>query len=207
MVSCAALFSECIQSSCRQACEVTIQITGHRAKSFTAELTPRLASEPDRQSCIMKSNLDANNATPGLELFHTGSNGANTQPAGWIYRSRKVGVIKLPWYASPEAQLLMVAFVCFMCPGMFNALGGLGGGGQVDPTTADNTNVILYSVFGFFGFFAGTVCNRLGIKITISFGGFGYFMYSASFLSYNINQNKGFVYFAGALLGFCAALL
>lgn len=90
---------------------------------------------------------------------------------------------------------------------MFNALGGLGGGGQVDPTTADNTNVILYSVFAVFGFFAGSACNRIGIKMTISFGGFGYFLYAASFLSYNINQNKGFVYFAGALLGFCAALL
>lgn len=101
----------------------------------------------------------------------------------------------------------MVSFVCFLCPGMFNALGGLGGGGQVDPTTADNTNVILYSVFAFFGFFAGSACNRLGIKVTITFGGFGYFLYAASFLSYNINQSKGFVYFAGALLGFCAALL
>jgi hypothetical protein len=25
-----------------------------------------------------------------------------------------------------------------MCPGMFNALGGLGGGGKADATTADN---------------------------------------------------------------------
>jgi hypothetical protein len=32
----------------------------------------------------------------------------------------------------------MVAFVCFMCPGMFNALGGLGGGGKTDATLADN---------------------------------------------------------------------
>jgi hypothetical protein len=31
----------------------------------------------------------------------------------------------------------MVAFVCFMCPGMFNALSGLGGGGKADPTLAD----------------------------------------------------------------------
>lgn len=133
--------------------------------------------------------------------------GQSTLPDGWIYRPRKLGPLHLPWYASPTAQLLMVAFVCFLCPGMFNALGGLGGGGQVDPTTADNTNVILYSVFAFIGFFAGTICNRLGIKITLAFGGFGYFLYAASFLSYNINQNKGFVYFAGALLGFCAALL
>ena len=78
-----------------------------------------------------------------------------------IYRGRKLGPLRVPWYASPEAQLLMVAFVCFLCPGMFNALGGLGGGGQVDPTTADNTNVILYSIFAFFGFFAGSICTEL----------------------------------------------
>lgn len=44
----------------------------------------------------------------------------------------------LPWYASPKTQLIMVAFVCFCCPGMFNALSGLGGGGKTDPTLADH---------------------------------------------------------------------
>jgi hypothetical protein len=31
----------------------------------------------------------------------------------------------------------MVSMVCFLCPGMFNALGGLGGGGKADATLAD----------------------------------------------------------------------
>jgi hypothetical protein len=31
-----------------------------------------------------------------------------------------------------------VAFVCFLCPGMFNALTGLGGGGKTSTTLADN---------------------------------------------------------------------
>lgn len=55
-------------------------------------------------------------------------------PKGWIYRRRG----KMPWYASPAVQLGMVSFVCFLCPGMFNALGGLGGGGKADVTLADN---------------------------------------------------------------------
>ncbi|RAL64249.1 hypothetical protein DID88_002141 [Monilinia fructigena] len=52
-------------------------------------------------------------------------------------------------------QLTMVAFVCFLCPGMFNALGGLGGGGKSDPTLADNMNTALYSTFAgkYFGTF------------------------------------------------------
>lgn len=63
-------------------------------------------------------------------------------PVGWKYKSIRLGLgsgsWSLPWYASPPTQLLMVSFVCFLCPGMFNALGGLGGGGKTDATLADN---------------------------------------------------------------------
>lgn len=55
-------------------------------------------------------------------------------PPGKKYRS----FAGLPWYASPKTQLVMVSFVCFLCPGMFNALGGMGGGGKADATLADN---------------------------------------------------------------------
>lgn len=40
-------------------------------------------------------------------------------PKGWRYKQLKIGPLKLPWYASPQVQLVMVAFVCFLCPGMF----------------------------------------------------------------------------------------
>ncbi|KAL8913944.1 MAG: hypothetical protein Q9171_001329 [Xanthocarpia ochracea] len=125
----------------------------------------------------------------------------------WMYRSRHIGPIYIPAYASPPFQLGMVAVVCFLCPGMFNALAGLGGGGQFDATTANNANVAVYSTFSVVGFFAGTFANRMGIKLTLSLGGIGYFIYIASFLSYNRNQNSGFPIFAGALLGVCAGLL
>ena len=130
-----------------------------------------------------------------------------SRPSGWMYKSLRIGGFNLPWYASPSSQLLIVSFVCFLCPGMFNALSGTGGGGQVNAKVADNSNVALYSTFSVVGFFAGTMVNRLGIRLTLSFGGFGYFIYIASFLSYNFNQNAGFNIFAGALLGVCAGLL
>lgn len=38
-------------------------------------------------------------------------------PTGWIYKSLKLGPITLPWYASPESQLIVVSLVCFLCPG------------------------------------------------------------------------------------------
>ncbi|WEW59043.1 hypothetical protein PRK78_004511 [Emydomyces testavorans] len=125
----------------------------------------------------------------------------------WMYKSPQIGPFILPWYASPVSQLLIVSFVCFLCPGMFNAVNGLGGGGQLDPHDVNKANTALYSTFAVVGFFAGSIANRLGLRTTLFFGGFGYFLYVASILSYNHNKNVGFLIFAGALLGVCAGCL
>lgn len=72
-------------------------------------------------------------------------------PEGRKYRSTKIGPVTLPHYASPASQLVIVAFVCFLCPGMFNALSGMGGGGQVSAHAADEANVALYACFSVVG--------------------------------------------------------
>lgn len=128
-------------------------------------------------------------------------------PQSWKYKQFKIGGYRLPFYASPQTQLVIVAFVCFLCPGMFNALTGMGGGGNENATAADDANTALYSTFAVIGFTAGTFTNVLGVKTTLSFGGLGYCVYVASFLSYDYTQNTGFCIFAGALLGLCAGLL
>lgn len=48
---------------------------------------------------------------------HSVESGRVEIPRGWKYKGLKVGPIALPWYASPESQLILVSFVCFMCPG------------------------------------------------------------------------------------------
>ncbi|KAI2624630.1 MFS general substrate transporter [Hypomontagnella submonticulosa] len=128
------------------------------------------------------------------------------RPNGRIYRGVRVGGKEF-WYASPKIQLLMVALVCFLCPGMYNALQGLGGGGQLDPTVQDHASTALYSVFAVVAFFSGSFANKLGIRVTLGIGGIGYSLYSASLLCYSHTQNVGFVIFAGAFLGLCAGLL
>lgn len=128
-------------------------------------------------------------------------------PDSWKYRRFSIGSFKLPWFASPPVQLVIVSFVCFMCPGMFNALNGMGGGGQLDPTANNRANTALYSTFAVVGFFAGTFTNKLGIRTALSIGGIGYSVYVASYLCYNHTANLGFTTFAGALLGVCAGLL
>jgi len=70
-----------------------------------------------------------------------------TRPNGWQYKSLRIGPVVLPWFASPPVQLVMIAFVCFLCPGMFNAVTGMGGGGQVKANVQDEANTALYSTF------------------------------------------------------------
>ncbi|PFH48206.1 hypothetical protein AMATHDRAFT_180859 [Amanita thiersii Skay4041] len=103
----------------------------------------------------------------------------------------------------------MLGFVCFMCPGLFNALNGLGGGGQVDQTTSANANSALYATFAAAAFFAGSINNKLGARLTLLLGSFGYALYVGSYLALNIHPvtARGFVIAAGAILGICAGLL
>jgi len=102
----------------------------------------------------------------------------------------------------------MLGFVCFMCPGLFNALNGLGAGGQVDSTTSANSNATLYATFAFAAFFAGSINNQLGSRLTLLLGSTGYALYVGSYLAMNIHPNAGgFVIAAGAILGICAGLL
>jgi MFS family permease len=92
---------------------------------------------------------------------------------------------------------------------MFNALNGLGGAGQLSQNShaSDASNSAVYATFAVVGFFAGTVINALGIRISLSFGGLGYCVYVGSYLCYNHTQNFGYVVFAGCFLGCCAGIL
>ncbi|KAJ5940107.1 Major facilitator superfamily domain general substrate transporter [Penicillium verrucosum] len=138
---------------------------------------------------------------------HSSEPDPTPRPAGWMYKSNKIGKFSTSWYASPRIQLGMVAFVCFLCPGMFNALSGMGGGGKSDPSLADKMNIALNSTFAVVGFFAGTVVNRIGVRLSLSFGGVGYCIYSISLLVSEHAYVPGFNIFAGAFLGVCAGLL
>lgn len=65
---------------------------------------------------------------------------------------------------------------------MFNAVNGLGGGGQFSPKANDNANSALYSAFAIVGFCSGSITNKVGIKTALSFGGLGYSVYISACL-------------------------
>ncbi|PPQ97669.1 hypothetical protein CVT26_002481 [Gymnopilus dilepis] len=111
-------------------------------------------------------------------------------------------------YYHPVTQVVMLGFVCFMGPGLFNALNGLGGGGQLDATTSANANATLYATFAFGAFFSGSINNKLGSRLTLLLGITGYSLYIGAYLALNIHPHAGaFLITAGAILGICAGLL
>lgn len=109
-------------------------------------------------------------------------------------------------YSDAMIQVVMLAFVVFLTPGMFNAISAVGKPIS-DVATSDNANVALYSTFASIGFFGGTICNVIGVKASLMFGACGYIIYTGSLLCFFHTENKGFVIFAGAFLGICAAVL
>lgn len=109
-------------------------------------------------------------------------------------------------YSDSMIQVVMVALVVFMTPGMFNAISAVGKPIS-DVATSDNANVALYSTFASIGFFGGTITNVIGIKPSLMFGASGYIIYTGSLLCFFHTENKGFVIFAGAFLGICASVL
>ncbi|KAJ3260465.1 hypothetical protein HK103_000607 [Boothiomyces macroporosus] len=105
-------------------------------------------------------------------------------------------------------QIILIGFICFACPGMFNVLNGMGGGGQVDQTVASNANAALYTCFALFSFyFSSALNNFLGPRLCLLIGGSTYALYAASLLNYNINSSDTLVVLAGGLLGLGAAML
>lgn len=107
------------------------------------------------------------------------------------------------------AQVLLVGCVLFTQPGMFDALTGMGAGGQM-ASMASLTNQALASLYGCFavvGFMGGSIVNTLGARITFFLGTIGYTLYIGALWSLDRTGNTGFVVAGGALCGVSAGLL
>jgi hypothetical protein len=112
---------------------------------------------------------------------------------------------------------------------MYNALGGLGGSGQIDSTVAANATVALLSASAVTALFiVGPIFKIIGPMWSLLIGGWTYALYSGSLLSYNRRflpleetwasddhytdnctdtKNAGFVIGSGAILGVGASFL
>ncbi|KAL7316528.1 hypothetical protein PS15m_005612 [Mucor circinelloides] len=105
-------------------------------------------------------------------------------------------------YNSPIFQVFVVGMICFCCPGMYNALTGIGGQGQSSTKAAADGGTALSVTF--------TVCSLVGAPIYNIFGhrvlipaALTYVLYVGSFLS----KSNEFTIAAGAILGIGAGFL
>lgn len=108
-----------------------------------------------------------------------------------------------PWF-----QVVTIAFVCFCCPGMYNALTGTGGGGQVDPTVNANASIALLSCTAATAILiAGPLLALVGPRNSLLLGCWTYALYSGSLLNFNYRANGAFVIASGAILGIGSSFL
>ncbi|KAK2590567.1 hypothetical protein QQS21_011749 [Conoideocrella luteorostrata] len=112
------------------------------------------------------------------------------------------------FYSHPWTQILLISFICFCLPGMYNALSGLGGSGQVDSTNAAHATVALLAATAVTALtVAGPVFSLLGPRISFMIAGWTYALYSGALLNFNHAQNGTFVIVAGAILGIGASFI
>ncbi|CAO3590968.1 unnamed protein product [Absidia cylindrospora] len=112
--------------------------------------------------------------------------------------------IRLPFrFNSPTFQVFLVGFVCFCCPGMYNALTGMGGAGRADTTAADNSATALAVTFTICSLVGAPLFNIFGHRVLIPCAGLTYVLYVGAFLS----PSSAFTVVAGAILGIGAGCL
>ncbi|KAJ6786176.1 hypothetical protein PWT90_00738 [Aphanocladium album] len=112
------------------------------------------------------------------------------------------------FYSHPWTQILLISMICFCLPGMYNALTGIGGSGQVDPTVAANATVALLSTTAATALLiVGPIFSVTGPRICFLIGGWAYALYSGSLLHFNHNANGTFVIASGAILGIGASFI
>ncbi|KAI9256964.1 major facilitator superfamily domain-containing protein [Sporodiniella umbellata] len=105
-------------------------------------------------------------------------------------------------YNSPEFQIFLVGLICFCCPGMYNALSGIGAQGQSSTRAATEAGTALSITFALCSLLGAPVYNIFGHRILIP-GALTYVLYVGSFLS----GSDAFTVVAGAILGIGAGFL
>ncbi|KAG0366313.1 major facilitator superfamily domain-containing protein [Gamsiella multidivaricata] len=109
----------------------------------------------------------------------------------------------------PMTQVIILGFICFCCPGMFNSLQGTGqyGLSSKDSDVGNRAGTALSLVFAFSSLFAGALFNILGHRVLLILGGLTYVLYVGSYLAYFYIQSIVFVVIASCLLGIGAGWL
>lgn len=88
--------------------------------------------------------------------------------------SEHTGFCLPSWMRKSFIQNLVVGFIAFAGPGMFNALQGLGNAGGSDPSVSSTMNACLYGTFAICGCLGGFFFNLVGPRPLLGFGALTY---------------------------------
>ncbi|KAJ2958795.1 hypothetical protein NQZ79_g5635 [Umbelopsis isabellina] len=109
-------------------------------------------------------------------------------------------------YSRPMTQVVIVGFVAFCLPGLYNTITGMGAAGMVDPSVAANANVALYCCGIVSALFIAPLTFKYMGNYSMFVGGFAYVLYMGSLWAYGHIASRVFCIFAGALLGIGAQM-
>lgn len=134
---------------------------------------------------------------------------ATVLPASASVSASACGSARVPFRNRAWTQLVLVSVCCFALPGMYNAIQGIGGSGQLDPTVGANSSVALLSVGAATGLLVGQPMYDLLGNRCMPAGGWAYALFTASLLAYSHGcaTDGAFVIASGAVLGLGATLL
>ncbi|KAF9427731.1 hypothetical protein BGZ94_004302 [Podila epigama] len=115
----------------------------------------------------------------------------------------------MPKLSDPLTQIVILGFICFCCPGMFNALNGTGSYGldKKDSDVGNRANTALSCLFAVSSLFAGALFNILGHRVLLILGGLTYALYIGSYLAFHHIKSLAFVVISSCLLGIGAGWL
>lgn len=78
--------------------------------------------------------------------------------------------LNTPFYRTVLFQIVVVGFVSFTQPGIWNALNNLGAGGAAKPYLINAANALTYGIMVVGCTLAGGLCNKIGSKWTLVIG-------------------------------------
>lgn len=112
----------------------------------------------------------------------------------------------MSFYRSVLFQIVIVGFVSFTQPGIWNALNNLGAGGEQKPYLVNGANALTYGIMIIGCTLAGPLCNVIGCKWTLVLGAVFYTPYASSLYCNNRYGIEWYVLFGAALCGIGASM-
>jgi len=113
---------------------------------------------------------------------------------------------KKSFYRSTLFQMLVVGFIAFLGPGLWNATNNLGAGGALEPYLVNAANSIIFAVLGLLCIVSAIAVNRIGVKWTLVLGSLAWAPYSSALYQNNRYGTQWYVIFAASVCGISAGL-